>query len=616
MKMKLGPRRRSPQNSRKVSGSPSGLVHDGPGLVNPLLFFVVAVISLALPNIIFSGRFWFQTLHIMKWFFAMVPIGVMAVLAGYRLFRYGNPHGSVKIDVFGWGWLMMLLYVTAQPLWTEISSLPGFLREWFFFATLWVFYILCYNGFEGKWFKVLFWVAGINAVLNVFFAELQFAGLNGPFPFILPTPGHYIGNTGQQNMFGFWLAICGLNLVALYSNRKSDLSIDAAPKNSIREHFLSVMNLVFLFIIGWGLWGSTSRSSILSLACGLLFLIIIVARIHGRFSMKRIFIALLVLILALSSSIVFNHQRMERTLRKTVEIVKNYRSIGKRDSIWMTSWTMFRMHPITGVGLGQYKWNYLDAQRKMIREHPGKDWKYTYWAHNEYLQWFCEAGLIPGIFLLILAIWWIWSFIRALLMKKDLSSEAVWACAMLFLIWFNAIWTRPFHRIEDALWMSLAFALANREILPLEFEWSKVRRNYLYRALGALIALCSLVGLVYFFHGMIGDVYLRKAAQTRHPLTQRTLLEKAYGHFLVKDIAEKQMAYHYLALGRATKNPEYLAEGINRLYVHFQKQPHSKELKELLDLSSRIRKEDLAREMASYLKPGTVKINGKVLESP
>jgi hypothetical protein len=314
---------------------------------------------------------------------------------------------------------------------------------------------------------------------------------------------------------------------------------------------------------------------------------------------------------ALVSSVVLNHVRMESMWWKTLDVLKNPKTIGSRDSIWMTSFYVFRDHPIRGVGLGQYKWNYLKGQREMLKDHPGMDWKYTYWAHNEYLQWFCEAGLIPGIILLGLAFWWIWSFVRGLILKKELSLDSVWAISMLGLIWFNALWTRPFHRIEDALWMSLAFALANRKILPLEAAWTKVRRSYLYRALGALILLCSLAGFVYFFQGMQGDILLRKAVQTRNPFTQRKYLEKAYEHLMVRDIAERQLAYHYLSLGKATKNAEHTVEGVNRLYRHFQKEPHSRELKILLDWGVRLQNRNLTEEIASFLKPGSFNIRWK-----
>jgi O-antigen ligase len=573
-------------------------------LVPAPLFFFLVLVSLSLPNLVFSGTFWFQTLHIMKWFVAMLPIGILAAILGVRLLRSGSGVIDFKVDIFGWIWLFFVLYVTAQPLWADISSVATFLREWFFFATLWAAYVLFYNYFRSGYLCPVLWLANINAALNVIFAELQFARINHFFPFVLPTPGHYIGNTGQQNMLGFWLAICALNCVYLHfsSTRNSGSSRDKA---------LRFLNLALLFVISWGIWGSTSRSGILSLFTGLLFMWIITLRLFDRNRRKRLGTATVVLMVALVSSVVLNHVRMESMWWKTLDVLKNPKTIGSRDSIWMTSFYVFRDHPIRGVGLGQYKWNYLKGQREMLKDHPGMDWKYTYWAHNEYLQWFCEAGLIPGIILLGLAFWWIWSFVRGLILKKELSLDSVWAISMLGLIWFNALWTRPFHRIEDALWMSLAFALANRKILPLEAAWTKVRRSYLYRALGALILLCSLAGFVYFFQGMQGDILLRKAVQTRNPFTQRKYLEKAYEHLMVRDIAERQLAYHYLSLGKATKNAEHTVEGVNRLYRHFQKEPHSRELKILLDWGVRLQNRNLTEEIASFLKPGSFNIRWK-----
>lgn len=564
-------------------------------------FFILILISLTLPNIIFSGTFWFQTLHIMKWFVAMLPIGILALFLGFRLLRSGASAIGFKIDIFGWIWLFLLLYVTLQPMWTEIRSVPTFLREWFFFATLWITYILCYNFFNGRYLRPVLWVANVNAALNVLFAEMQFARINHFFPFILPTPGHYIGNTGQQNMLGFWLAICALNCVYLHFSGKEE-------RKGLHSGILNIANLVLLFIIAWGIWGSTSRSAILSLFSGLLFLWIIVVRFFDKKRIKRLLVACVVLFVALTSSVAFNHVRMESMWRKTIDVLKNPQTIGSRDSIWLTSWSMFTSRPLKGVGLGQYKWHYLDGQRTMLKKHPKMDWKYTYWAHNEYLQWFCEAGLIPGIILLCMAIWWLWSFFRSVLIKKEIALEGVWGISMLALIWFNALWTRPFHRIEDALWMSLAFAIANRDILPLESDWTKVRRNYLFRALGGLMIICSMTGFAFFAHGMQGDILLRKAVQTKHPFTQRTYLERAYDHLLVRDIAERQLAYHYLALGNASKNAEYTVEGVNRLYRHFLKEPHSRELKTLMNWGVKLQNMELTKEITSYFKPGSYNI--------
>lgn len=574
-------------------------------LAGELVFFIMTLLALALPNIIFSGTFWFQTLHMMKWFFAMVPIGILAIWLGGRLLWSGADFVDFKIDIFGWVWLFMVLYVTIQPLWANVRSIPTFLREWYFFATLWAAYILFYNYFRGKYLRPILWAANIDAVLNVAFAELQFSNMNRFFPFILPTPGHYIGNTGQQNMLGFWLAICALNCVFLHLDKRGDGGCSELRKS------MGIANLVLLFVIAWGIWGSTSRSGILSLFAGLLFLWGIVIRLFDKERRKRLRTATVVLLVALVSSVVLNHVRMESMWYKTVDVLKNPQTIGSRDSIWFTSWYIFKEHPLKGVGLGQFKWNYLDGQREMLKDHPQMDWKYTYWSHNEYLQWFCEAGFIPGIFLTSLAVWWLWLFFRSLIGKKELTLEAVWAISMLGLIWFNAFWTRPFHRIEDALWMSLAFAVANREILPLDSLWTKVRRGYLFRALGALVLVCAVAGFAYFFNGMRGDVLLRKGVQSKLPFVQRSYFEQAYEHMLVRDIAERQLAYHYLAVGRASGNAEDTLEGVNRLYRYFHKEPHSRELKALLELGIKLKDTKLTREMTSYLKPGSYNIKWK-----
>ena len=46
------------------------------------------------------------------------------------------------LDGFSFLWLMLLAYMTVQPLWAETRSLTTFYREWFFFASLWMVYVL------------------------------------------------------------------------------------------------------------------------------------------------------------------------------------------------------------------------------------------------------------------------------------------------------------------------------------------------------------------------------------------------------------------------------------------------------------------------------------------
>jgi len=46
---------------------------------------VLLFAALVLPNIVFSGNFWFESLHLLKWAAAFAPIGILVLIAGLRV---------------------------------------------------------------------------------------------------------------------------------------------------------------------------------------------------------------------------------------------------------------------------------------------------------------------------------------------------------------------------------------------------------------------------------------------------------------------------------------------------------------------------------------------------
>lgn len=583
-------------NVQKSTASFSG----GKELVPFRLYFGMLFIALTVPNIVFSGLHWFQTLHLFKWFFAFVPVGVLAVCAGCRLARFGAKRTGFALDSFGAIWLSLLLFLTLQPLWAPLTSIPTFVREWFFFASLWVVYILVrYKGI-GKLLEVLIIGAALNAFANTLFAELQIHDLNDLFPFILPTPGKYIGNTGQQNMFALWIAMGLLGTVFIMFQR-------GLPVKRGQTDKVAILNGILLAGLSWGLWNSTSRSGFLSFTTGWMILALVYGRqgfgLDRRTFWKRNAAVFLVLLVTFFASYAFGRGNI--FLAKYGQMLSEPETVGKRDSIWATSYTMFRMHPLSGVGLGHYKWNYLDAQKEMLRRWPEKEWKFTLWAHNEVLQWFCETGVVGGMILILFGIWWLRSFGGVLSGRIRVDPETAWACGMLFLLWFNAMWTRPFHRIENVLWMAFAFALANRKMLSTGSEWTELRREWIVRLFGISMATVALAGLAFFASGMYGDRQLRNAVETTEATSQLEHLERAQRHLMVSDLAERQIAYHFIARARATGSAEYLAEGINRLHAYFRTEPQSRELNRLLEWYRRLDEKELYKSIAVYLHPRT-----------
>ncbi|MDR3264502.1 MAG: O-antigen ligase family protein, partial [Synergistaceae bacterium] len=639
--------------------------------VPPLLIAPLWFISLALPNLVYSGVYWYDTLHILKFFVAGVPVAVALIVAGVRLAMYGQRRIDFRVDPFGAAWLGLLAYTIIQATWVPIFSKPSFLQELLCFAAVWAFYVISWNSFPNRTIRPLLWLANINAAINVVFAELQIRALNGFTSLILPTPGNYIGNTGQQNMFGLWMAICVMSSIYLY------IAYATTPSGRKRHPVVTALNLVLMGINIWGLWNSTSRSAILSLAVALVVLIFIILRQFGNeelspagekkhlliitdavlllvalniWGLKWIYdnpgsvdpalsyalygvlilliaalvfvlhrqlrsgytrrlahiMGLLLAVLVLSTAL--SQQRSVELISKTADMIQNAETFGGRNGIWATSRSMFKMYPWSGVGIGQYKWHYLEAQREMFKTRSDIQWQYTHWAHNEFLQWFCEGGIVGGTILLVM--WGIWgvSFIITLWRGKHVAPEVIWACSLITLISFNAFWTRPFHRIENILWLSLGFAISNRDMVAALMPKKVFVLGNLSRVCGIILLAASLGGLFYLGDGMVGDRTIRVALSTQNATAQRNLLEQASMHPMVHNEALKNLGYHYLSLGEQTGNAQMLAQGFQLLWQHFLREPHSEELRILLNWSQRFQNVDILKTLADYLKPGTYRL--------
>ncbi len=567
-------------------------------LVPRLLSVCAFSISFILPNLVFSGPYFFDALHLMKWATSLAPIAVLGVIAGYGAVRHGPRNTQFRLDGFAAVWLLLLVYVTIQPLWARPRSMETFYQEWFFFASLWLVYVLASLLVDKRLLRFLLWGSLCNAACSVIIAELQSRGIETAFFFIFPSGGQggYIANTGQQNMFALWMAISGLNGVFLLFS-----SQELSPR---RKLLRSTVLLSLLALVFYGLVSSTSRSGILSLGAGFMTLALFFMRNKILRHLPKALCVVLAFALILLFTVTTDERRSTALTSKLHEMIENPLSLAYRDSIWATSWTMFSQRPFSGVGLGQFKWHYMDAQNEMIRRWPHMRRQFTFWAHNEFLQWMAESGVVGALLMFFLWFWWGAGAFGAFKKQTPLSDEALWGSALVSLFLFNALWTRPFHRIENALWLALAFAVTNREILrSFRFLSSSERVQKGLRLLAGLVCAVSFLGLAYLGNGIYGNRLLRLAADGAggDAAVIMDLYRRAYSSPMVQDLAEKQIGYFSVRLGEATGNPQMIIDGLNALIRFFEKQPHVDELKFLLHWGHRIDDQGLVQYMRSFI---------------
>jgi O-antigen ligase len=584
----------------------------GKTLVPNLVYAAAFFITFAIPNLVFSGPRWFDTLHIMKWFVTMTPIGIVTILAGFSLFRNGAGKTDFVIDPFALAWLCFILLISAQPIFIRLTSKSTFVKEWFFFAALFAVYLLAYNmPPKGRFFRILLWGGSLNASLNVLFAELVSRGINTGLPFIMYVPGNYIGNTAQQEMLGLWTAMAVFNCLFLHVSYAGEWGANK------RSRVLLPFNLFFMAVNAWGLWNSTSRGGILAFMTG--FIVIVISFACGNLwkSVKHLCwlfgVVLMFLILVLTVDIFAGGvSRAQPLVTKMLDMVRNPGTFGGRIAIWTVSAEVFKERPLSGVGLGHYKWHFLDGQRAMyekrpeLLDDPTYKWQFTYWAHSEYLQWLCETGLVGSIPMLALGIWWLYLFLKALVSRRQMPPEAIWGAGMLFLLFFDAMFSRPFHRIENAVWMSLAFAQVNVFLLPRAANWMKRESEAVYRAFGVFMAAVAVCGLLFLGGGMFGDKLTLRAVYPGSDEEKREYLIRAGNFLMSRDDALDQMANLDISIGEW--DDEAYVRGVRELYVAFKTRPNSERLFKLFECARELNNTELMEELIPYFPPGSVSL--------
>ena len=76
----------------------------------------------------------------------------------------------------------------------------------------------------------------------------------------------------------------------------------------------------------------------------------------------------------------------------------------------------------------------------------------------------------------------------------------------------------------------------------------------------------------------------------------------------MREDALKNLGYHYFQVGEQTNDIQTMGRGFNLLWQHFLKEPHSEDMNVLLQWAQRFQQVEVLKELVSYLKPGTYRL--------
>lgn len=433
--------------------------------------------------------------------------------------------------------------------------------------------------------KPLLIAANIAGVVHILIAHLQFYGLSKGLPWIMPVElfrGYsVIGNIGYRGLLGIYISICVLG----------SLYLAATAQRSLSRAFHGILLLAFIASVA-SIGGRTALVAlpVAFIPWGIFYRSELRAFVANR---KRV-VALSLLILAF----LFAFALRDSDIMKRMMLLGRDSSSMLRLSHYATSLRMIEENSLFGVGIGNYKYHYLDAQKTMKETFAYAEhlpWTYTYWAHNEYLQFAAEFGIPALLALVVLAFVWFRSIWNALKSGKITPPESVWGISIVLVFLVASLFERPFHQIEVCLWFPLACAIINTH----SGTNMESRKNCVFAL--PIMAFILVAGVGLYVDGAFGQHELRKAYDASDMARAYAYLENAKAPLLTRDETLLCKNTLNIAFFSKTNNRSGLDASLDAAYDLFKRYPTSETYVTIRNNAIRYNRIDLFRKLQPIL---------------
>ena len=221
---------------------------------------------------------------------------------------------------------------------------------------------------------------------------------------------------------------------------------------------------------------------------------------------------------------------------------------------WWVGWEMFKDHPVVGVGLGNYKLNFIPYKAKFLASPQGAGYNFyiarAAQAHNEYVQVVAELGslgILAVLALLITVPVSLWVRLRRNLDESDRFDLLLFVCGVVaFLV--HALVSFPAHLPASSLVLVLVLGLSSAHAYGESAQVSiSLKRWPLKATATVLIVLClgvSVIGVRDYRANLLLGRGIRQLQMGQTRLAEATL-ERS----LRLDFCPRQ-TYYYLATAK------------------------------------------------------------------
>jgi O-antigen ligase len=388
-------------------------------------------------------------------------------------------HSPLNLPILSFISICLLSLFWSDSVMVSVKELPLLLAGPF------LYFVVINNINDERQIRRILNIVIITGSLFGIYGILQYQGIDLSF---------WKGNVGRQAVFGLF---GNVNYFAEYLVAILPLAISlflVTPFKSNKSKKL----LLFIGILAMGgsLLLTFTRGSYLALGISLIFMLLLFVICRGKMFIRenrKIFILILAaIILAAFLFAIPNPLNKPGTYiskikaRTSIASIQKTFTSGRRMAIWKFALMMIKDRPLLGSGIGIFKYNTLRYQAEFFSQGDNRSlypYGIAYEAHNEYLHFWAELGIIGlGIFLWMIIVYFYYG-LKFLKRTKDNYKQgaAIGLMGIVMAVLVDGIFGFPLHLPATIIvfWLSLGLtiSISQNEREEKEREIAKETKN-------------------------------------------------------------------------------------------------------------------------------------------